>query len=182
MSDEKAPLYLIVIDPSLNLSGWAVFDITAKPKLINYGYIDNHHFPSDQIGNKLIHIEMVMQTLKFAYSPAIVVKEEWVGQSGRYGMRKTAAYTAYSLAGVHNTIAKVFNNHRIFDINNKTFKKGFTGDGNAEKKKVEEYVQKYRTRIWSTRKPLPIRTDDEADAIGLGIYWLILNERVKRVD
>jgi len=180
---QNSPLYLIVVDPSLNRSGWAVFDITEKPKLINYGYIPNTHFPTEKSGNKLIHIEMVMQTLKFAYYPAIVIKEEWVGiNSTKFGVNKTAAITAYTLAGVHNTIVKVFNQHKIEEINNKAFKKSFTGDGNAEKDKVEEFVQKYRTRIWSPRRPLPIRTDDESDAIGIGIHWLIKNGKLKRVD
>lgn len=177
------PLYLIIIDPSLNRSGWAVFDITAKPKLINYGYIDNNHFDTDRIGNKLIHLEMSLQTIKFAYNPAIVVKESWVppGGHGKFGISHTAADTAYKLAAIHGTVGKVFNQHNVAEINNKTFKKGFTGNGNAEKEDVEAEVQKYRTRIWSPKRPLPIRTDDESDSIGLGIYWLILNERIKRL-
>lgn len=176
------PLYLIVIDPSLNRSGWAVFNITAKPKLINYGYIDNNHFDTDRIGNKLIHLEMSLQTIKFAYNPAIVVKEAWVPPNNRFGVSHTAADTAYKLAAIHGTVGKVFNQHNVAEFNNKTFKKGFTGNGNAEKEDVEAEVQKYRTRIWNQKRPLPIRTDDESDAIGIGIYWLILNERIKRVD
>lgn len=184
MSEEQAasPLYLIVLDPSLNRSGWAVFNITAKPKLINYGYIDNNHFESERAGNKLIHLEMQLQTLKFAYHPAIVIKESWVPpNNGKFGVSATAAITAYLLAAVHGTIAKIFNQHKIIEYNNKTFKKGFTGNGNAEKDEVAECVQKYRTRIWSPTRPLPIRTDDESDAIGIGIYWLLLNEKIKRV-
>lgn len=181
--DNVSPLYLIVVDPSLNRTGWAVFDIAAKPKLINYGYIPNTHFPTEKSGNKLIHIEMVMQTLKFAYFPAIIIKEEWVAmQSNKFGISQTAVITAYMLAGVHNTITKVFNQHKVEEINNKRFKKAFTGDGNADKDKVEEFVQKYRTRIWNQKRPLPIRTDDESDAIGIGIYWLIENGKLKRVD
>lgn len=178
------PLYLIILDPSLNRSGWAVFNITAKPKLINYGYIDNNHFEIDRIGNKLIHLEMALQTIKFAYSPAIVVKEAWVPPNSRskFGVSHTAADTAYKLAAIHGTVGKVFNQHNVAEINNRTFKKGFAGHGDADKDRVEEYVQKYRTRIWSPTRPLIIRVDDESDAIGIGIYWLILNEKLKRVD
>lgn len=182
MSSESKPYYLIVIDPSLNRSGWAVFHLNPKPKLINYGYIDNNHFDTDKAGNKLIHLEMQLQTLKFAYHPAIVLKESWVPpNNSKFGISKTAAITAYLLAAVHGTIQKVFNQHNVAEINNKTFKKGFTGNGNAEKAEVEEWVQKYRTRIWSPTRPLPIRTDDESDAIGIGIYWLILNEKMKKL-
>ena len=181
---QTPPLYLIVVDPSLNRTGWAVFDITPdqNPKLKNYGYIDNNHFQSGKTGNKLIHIEMVMQTLKFAYYPAIVIKEEWVGQNkNKFGNTNTAAITAYLLAGVHNTIVKVFNQHQIEDINNKQFKKSFTGNGNAEKSEVEAEVQKYRSRIWHRNNPLIIRTDDESDSIGIGIDWLIKKERIKKI-
>lgn len=178
-----SPLYLIVFDPSLNRSGYSVFDITEKPKLIDYGYIQNKHFPSDKTGNKLIHIEMVAQTLKYAYYPHIVIKEEWVGPtSNRFGVSNAAAQTLYLLAGVHNTLTKVFNQQIIENVNNKRFKKQFTGDGNADKDKVAEYVQKYRTRIWSPKRPLIIRVDDESDAIGIGINWLINNQKLKRVD
>lgn len=178
------PLYLIVIDPSLNRSGWAVFDITDKPKLKNYGYVDNNHYDTDRLGNKLIHLEMSLQTIKFAYQPAIVVKEAWVppGGHGKFGVSHTAADTAYKLAAIHGTVGKVFNQHNVAELNNKTFKKGFTGNGNAEKEDVEAEVQKYRTRIWNQKRPLPIRTDDESDAIGIGIYWLIINGRIKRLD
>lgn len=185
MSEEQqpSPLYLIILDPSLNRSGWAVFDITGKPKLFNYGYIDNNHFPTERSGNKLIHLEMTLQTIKFAYSPCIVLKESWVPpNNGKYGVSTTAAQTAYLLAAVHGTCAKVFNQHKIIEENNKTFKREFTGNGNAEKEDVAEYVQKYRTRIWSRNKPLLFRSDDESDAIGLGINWLIKNERIKRVE
>lgn len=176
-------LYLIVLDPSLNRSGWAVFDISDKPKLINYGYIENNHYPSEQEGNKLIHFEMQLQTIKFAYSPAIVVKEALVPpQRSKFGISNAAFETHYKLAAVHGTIAKVFNQHKVSEINNKTFKKEFAGHGDAEKEQVAEAVQKYRTRIWSRQKPLSIRTDDESDAIGIGIYWLVKNEKIKRVD
>ncbi|QJT70389.1 hypothetical protein [Microcystis phage MaeS] len=178
------PLYLIVLDPSLNRTGWAVFSIAAKPKLINYGYIDNNHFETERIGNKVIHLEMAIQTLKFAYFPAVVIKEAWVPPQGspKYGIPKTTADTAYKLATIHGTAAKVFNQHDIAEINNKTFKKGFTGNGNAEKEEVERWVQMYRTRVWSPTRPLVIRTDDESDAIGLGIYWLILNGKLKKLE
>jgi Holliday junction resolvasome RuvABC endonuclease subunit len=177
------PLYLIVIDPSLNSTGWAVFSIAAKPKLINYGYIDNNHYDTDRLGNKLIHLEMGLQTIKFAYQPAYIVKEAWVPpNNGKFGINKTAADTAYKLAAIHGTVEKVFSTHKIAEINNKTFKKGLTGNGAAEKEDVMEWVQKYRTRIWSPTRPLIIRRDDESDAIGIGIYWLILNERIKKLD
>lgn len=181
---QSSPLYLIVIDPSLNRSGWAVFDITPdiRPKLLNYGYIPNTHFPSEKSGNKLIHIEMTLQTLKFAYYPAIVIKEEWVSPNSKYGVNKTAAMTAYLMAGVHNTVSKVYNQLKVEEVNNKRFKKEFTGNGNAEKEDVEEWVQKYRTRIWSPTRPLIIRTDDESDAIGIGINWLINKGRLKKLD
>jgi Holliday junction resolvasome RuvABC endonuclease subunit len=178
------PLYLIVIDPSLNSTGWAVFSIAAKPKLINYGYIDNNHYDTDKLGNKMIHLEMALQTIKFAYQPAYIVKEDWVppNGSGKFGISKTTADTAYKLAAIHGTVEKVFSTHNIAGMNNKTFKKGFTGNGNAEKDEVAEWVQKYRTRIWSPTRPLVIRRDDESDAIGIGIYWLILNERIKKLE
>lgn len=185
MSEQvQSPLYLIIIDPSLNRSGWAVFDISAAPRLIDYGYVTNNHFPTDKTGNKLIHLEMVLQTLKFAYYPQIVIKEEWVPPSGHkeFGVSKVASQTAYLLAMTHGAVKKVFNNHIVDDINNKEFKKFFTGDGSADKDKVAEFVQLYRTKIWHRTRPLTIRTDDESDAIGIGIYWLLKNGRIKRIE
>lgn len=183
MTETAQPYYLIVIDPSLNSTGWSVFSIAAKPKLINYGYVDNNHFETEKYGNKLIHLEMALQTIKFAYQPAMVVKEAFVPpNNSKFGVSKTAAETAYKLSGIHGTVEKVFNQHKIAEIHNKTFKKGFTGNGNAEKEEVEEWVQKYRTRIWSPTRPLIIRRDDESDAIGIGIYWLTLNERLKKLE
>lgn len=161
---EKNWRYLIVIDPSPNCSGYAVFDVDNKPKLITYGHIHNRHFETKEFGKKLIHIEMMLNTLRQNFYPHVIVKEEHVNSPG----------TGYKTAMPHGIIEKLFTYTPIHEINNSTFKFEFVGHGKASKTEVEEEVMKYKTRIWG-RKPLLFRTDDESDAVAIGVYWLITN-------
>jgi Holliday junction resolvasome RuvABC endonuclease subunit len=173
--------YLIVLDPSLNSTGYAVFDIRnvskrKKPELVDYGSINNQHFSSKQEGFKYMHVDMRLQTLRFTYPNSIVIKEEWVGSATPNGKK---------LATIHGLINKVFNHMEVIeDVNNKKFKAEFTGNGAAEKEDVDAECMKYEGAILKTNnkfKKLVFRLDDESDAVGIGINWLIKQGMLERV-
>lgn len=152
-------MILLALDLSLNCSGYAVFDTSKrkkKDKLIHYGHIPNRHLTPNMTGRKLLHLEMFLMTLKAAFSPEIIVKEELSGK----GKTDTA-----QLAKTHGICEKVFLGYEIHDINNMNFKKDFAGKGNATKNEVAEAVL--------MRIPgIHFETDDESDAVGLGILYL----------
>ncbi|AGY48351.1 RuvC Holliday junction resolvase [Bacillus phage Slash] len=165
-------MFLICLDPSLNSYGYAIFDIRNKPKLLNYGHINNNHFETKDEGKKLIHLEMFLSTLRQNYFPHKVVKEEWVNQAGLSG---------YKLALVHGITNKVFAFSEVEELNNKSFKKDFTGNGSASKEDVENEVKKYSKRIWHKNKELNFLTDDASDSVGIGIHWLVQNDYLPKL-
>lgn len=183
MSEEQKPFYLIVIDPSLNSSGWAVFIVKEKSKILNYGHIPNNHFTTKQIGLKLANIESELYRLKNIYYPAVVIKEELVTKSKDAPSGVNVSFETPILAKVHGIVEKVFCNHEIEDVHNKQFKLRFTGHGEATKGKVEAECMKYEKDLQAkTEYKTPsfiFRTDDESDAVGIGIDWLIRNGYLK---
>jgi Holliday junction resolvasome RuvABC endonuclease subunit len=168
---EKDWRYLIVIDPSPNCTGWAVFDLKDKPKLLTYGHVYNRHYEVAEFGKKLAHIEAVLNVLKFNFYPHNVIKEEWVNSPG----------SGYKTAMPHGLVEKVFSHIMpIQEYNNTNFKREFTGNGRAKKDEVEAEVLKYKTKIWG-RKPLVFATDDESDSVGIGIHWLVQNDYLPKL-
>ena len=183
MTEEQKPFYLIVIDPSLNSSGWAVFIVKDKPKILSFGHIPNHHFTTKQIGLKLANIEAELFRLKNMYYPHVVIKEELVTKTKDAMVGVNVSFESPILAKVHGIAEKVFLNLEIEDVHNKQFKLRFTGHGEAAKGKVEEECKKYEKELQAKTEfktpPFVFRTDDESDAVGIGIDWLIRNGYLK---
>jgi hypothetical protein len=170
--------YLIVLDLSLNETGYAVFDTNLKKPLISWGAIKNHHFETGQEGQKLKHIEMILITLQMNYFPAKVLIEEWLSVANSSGsVNKQVGYkTSYQLGGVHGIAKKVFSGYEIEYANNKTVKKYFTSNGDAKKEDIiarcneEEVINKLV--MAGPKKCYHIANDNEADSIAMGCYHL----------
>lgn len=171
--------YVIVLDLSLNETGYAVYIRKSRgnPGLIDWGTIQNNHFEAKtEEGKKLARIEMVLSSLRASYYPADVVCEEWlanVQNSGRVN-RNNGYTSAYKLGGVHGIAKKVFVDVPEFVfINNKTMKRVFGGHGDAEKQDIidkcyemkEELVGKKNAHLFQ------VKNDNDADAIGLGVTY-----------
>lgn len=151
-------MIILSIDPSLNSTGFAIIDTSKRKKenrLLHYGHIPNHHLNSDDSGLKLIHIEMILKTLGIVFKPQIIVAEDLTGNKFNDLKQNSKA---------HGIMEKVFVGKNIVKINNKTFKKEFTGNGNAKKQDVANKVLEYFPNIH-------FATDDESDAIGIGLYY-----------
>lgn len=152
-------MIVLSLDLSLNCSGWAILDTSKrnkKSRLIDYGIIYNKHLSSKQTGLKLYHIELELKSLLYAFNPDYIVVEELSGS----GFTDTS-----QLAKVHGILEKLtmkFKN--IYYVNNKKFKAEFAGNGSAKKDDVANKVLEYIP-------DLHFRTDDESDAIGIGIYF-----------
>lgn len=180
---EQQRWYLIVIDPSLNQSGYAVYMIDSKhrnPVILAMSVINNAHFVTKEIGKKLANIEMEFTRLRNAYYPCVVVKEELVLKTlPKGGVDPSVAI----LAKVHGIVDKVFIGCDIHDVNNKEFKYIFTNYGDSSKKKVEEACMPYEesVRMESYKSPtFNFRADDESDAVGIGLHWLIEHGYIKK--
>ncbi|ARW41725.1 RuvC family protein [Bacillus licheniformis] len=170
--------YVIVLDLSLNETGYAVFRRKSRgnPGLVEWGTINNDHFETSQEGRKLQRIEMQLMILRASFFPADIVCEEWlanVKNSGR--VNKNNGYTsAYKLGGVHGIAKKVFNDvSEFYFINNKTMKRVFAGNGNAEKQDIIDRCYEIKEKLVGKKNaPLfTVKNDNDADAIGLGVTY-----------
>ena len=169
--------YVIVLDLSLNESGYAVFERKSRgnPGLIDWGTIQNNHYETAQEGRKLARIEMALATLRGSYFPADIVCEEWlanVQSSGRVN-RNNGYTSAYKLGGVHGVAKKVFIDSDFHFINNKTQKRVFGGHGDASKQDIIDKCYEMKEKLVGKAKaPLfTVKNDNDADAIGLGVTY-----------
>jgi len=175
MMDSKP--FVIILDLSLNETGFAVFQrkYRGNPGLIDWGTVQNHHFGTEEEGRKLQRIEMQLMTLRASYYPADIVCEEWlsnVQNSGRVN-RNNGYTSAYKLGGVHGIAKKVFNDTEFVFINNKTMKKEFAGNGNAEKADVIAKCYEIKEKLVGKKnaETFTVKNDNDADAIGLGVTY-----------
>jgi Holliday junction resolvasome RuvABC endonuclease subunit len=159
------------LDLSLNGCGFACFDRSKRKKLIDWGTIPNNHFDTSEEGKKLSRIEAFLMTLRISYYPAEVVIEEWVPNSPN---AKTNIQSSYKLGGVHGIVKKIWHDQEIQSINNKTLKKQFTGNGNAEKQDVIDRVYEIKDKLVykAAAECFTVRGDDDSDAIALGVCHL----------
>ena len=170
--------YVIALDLSLQETGYAVFMRRArgKPLLIDWGTIQNRHFETSEEGKKLYHIEMTLATLRASYYPADIVCEEWLSDAQASGSRnrKNGYTSAYKIGGVHGIAKKVFYDREFVFINNKTAKKAFTGNGNAEKQDMinECYEQAENLVGKKDMEHFTVKNDNDADAIAIGVTYL----------
>lgn len=156
--------YLQCYDLSLNCTGYAIFDMDKrqnKHKLIHYGIINNNHMDKNDLGRKLLHLEMSLMTLKQAYPPSIIIKEELTG---------TGFGDSTKIARAHGIFEKVFIGSEYSEIHNGTFKKQFAGHGQAKKPEVQKAV-----REALKDEDFFFITDDVSDAIGFGIHYMKVN-------
>ena len=164
--EKGGKMIILSLDLSLNCTGYAVLDTDQrmkKKRIITYGNIYNKHLASDQIGLKLLHIEMFLKTLLVVFKPDVIIKE---------GLTGTGFGDSTKLARVHGILEKLTIGKTVIDINNKTFKKEFTGTGKAEKEDVANKCLEYIPN-------LIFRTDDESDSCGMAIYYTIQNNLCK---
>lgn len=153
-------MIILAIDPSLNCTGFAVLDTNKRKvenRLLHYGNIPNQHLGAEETGIKLAHIEMILKTLNLVFRPDLIVIEDLTGKQFNDLKQNSKA---------HGIVEKVFINKNIVRINNKTFKKEFTGKGNAKKEEVAQKVLEFFPNIY-------FKTDDISDAIGIGIYYAL---------
>lgn len=76
--------------------------------------------------------------------------------------------TLHKVIGVSDLYAWAHGQSVFQEINPKTIKKIITGNGNAEKDEVAAALEPYVGR-------LDYESDDESDAVAVGVSWLILN-------
>lgn len=165
------PRYIIALDLSLNESGFAVFDRSKRKKLVDWGTIQNNHFETHEEGRKLARIEAALMTLRMSYYPAEVVMEEWVPNSPN---SKTNIHSSLKLGGVQGVAKKVWYDLEIQTINNKTAKKQFTGNGNAEKEDVMAVVYEIKDKLVykAVSENFTLKNDNDGDGIMIGVCHL----------
>ena len=157
-------MYILALDLSLNSTGYAILklDDERAPTVIKKGIIkakakETHHI-------KLNRHHRVLSAIKEEYADRdlVVVKEQLLFSPPR---------TAAILAKVHGVVDMRF--PKVHEHYPSTVKKQVTGDGHAKKQEVADGV--YKMLGITDKKELPFRTDDESDAVAVGLTHISLH-------
>lgn len=160
---------LLALDVSLNCSGYAVLDYDKKGNVsvLENGHISNKSIPANRIGEKLVNIHKRITELFRKYEIDAVVREKSFSNSHIGSGQKLQMSN-----GVVHEVAGGYG-FEITEIAPTTIKKYITGNGKSDKSAVAEHLKKFV----GERK---YRTDDESDAVAVGITWLLQNKYISR--
>lgn len=163
---------ILSIDASLNCPGFAVMDIIdGKVDLIMTTAVDNSHPPSKKhpkksTAEKLQEIAGCFYRLLKQYEPDVIVRER--------GFSRHSATTQllFRVVGVLDLVAINNASKEIEEIPPKEVKLTMTGSGTADKTLVATSLAYYVGQR-------PYVTDDESDAVAVGITYAIKNGLVE---
>lgn len=154
---------ILALDISLNCTGWAVLDYDAgNVNLVSYGNIPNKKWQTH--GKRLKVLRTRLIEVMTEYGADEIVKEEgFVG-----GKRETPG-----IFKAHGVSDELFSNFKIPEYGNRTVKLQVGGHGNAPKEVVDIGVRK----MLGLGEEVIFKTDDESDAIAVGLTHLIKTGR-----
>jgi crossover junction endodeoxyribonuclease RuvC len=149
----NAPEIVLGIDPGLATVGFAILSFKEKSSILDFGVIETTS--GEVFEDRVIQIYNDLQELIEIHSPDLIVLEELFFSSN--------AKTAIDVAQCRGALiaASGFSGSIIRSIKPNQVKLGFTGDGSADKKQMQEMV-KLHFSLESVPKP-----DDAADAIAI---------------
>lgn len=150
---------IISFDPSLNSTGYAVFNSSGK--LIDIGSIEPN--VDDTLQSKLFFIGKCLKKIKKKHRAETILIER--------GFSRFNAVTQ-KLFRVHGLINYIFYDIPQEYVVAKTVRKELCGDGNIKKADFFNYIS-------SKYKKIVFKNDDELDAFALGLYY-IKSRKVKK--
>lgn len=150
---------ILALDPSSKATGFAIMQIENEvPYLVRSGTISHPKPSKASFEDKCAYIFNVVKSMLMEWKPDLVVIEyPFVGKNAKTAIQlgrlagmleATVKHTGYSYMMVLPTV----------------WKSAFTGNGNAGKELVMQYVNLY----YGTQ----IASNDESDAVAIGHYYL----------
>ncbi len=150
-------LRIIAIDPGTQRTGYSVFEVSnTASRLIECGTV---FVRGKDLPEKLLAVHRGIERLFRRLKPRqVVIERPFVGKSARDAMTLNSARAVCMLAAA---VIRA----RVFEYAPAQVKKAVTGDGNASKEKVQQFVS---ATLGLRQAPEP----DTADAIALAICHL----------
>jgi len=153
-------MIVLGLDPGIDRLGWAIINETEKTiELVKYGLIttDKKASSSSRLGELALDLAILIKE----YKPNLMCVEKL--------FFSVNAKTAMLIAEVRGVIKATGANAglSIIEVHPMQLKKRLTGTGKAKKKEVQEAV----SRIFEIKSDF--KTDDVADAIGIGYVGLL---------
>lgn len=151
---------ILAIDPSSTATGFAVMELRDNaPFIVKSGALSHPKPSKASFEEKCIFIIQTINSELYYWLPDLVVIEYPHANSRNL----QSSIKIARLSGMIEAICSMIDVNYIM-IPPAQWKKAFTGNGNAKKELVQEYVELYYG--------IKIKTNDESDALAIGTYYL----------
>ena len=156
LTEDKAPMRILGIDPGYALMGWGVIDTEGqRMRLVNYGCVETK--AGQPMQHRLRTLQLGVQTLVNTYRPDDVAFEElFFARNVTTALMVGAARGAAIIAAAEYT-------ENLYEYTPMQIKQAVTGYGKADKKQIQQMV---KLLLHMDAVPTP---DDAADAIAAAI-------------
>lgn len=165
---------LFCADLSLNRPGFAELRYhadTRSVEVVRKSIVDNKGIRNGNKphGQKLAEIAAEMRSYMENENNTTYVREKWVY------VKPTDAYALAKVHGISDIYAWKHGRKEFYEVNPISIKKLIAGDGRAKKDAVASGLAKYVGEQ-------EYKTDDESDAVAVGVAWLIQNKYIDKLE
>lgn len=152
--------YIWALDLSLSRTGITIFEVDDDMKFVSDMWVDSVETkPKDSDGQRLKILADYLLGLKKEYNPKVLVIER-----GFYRFNKSTQ----KVYAVHGVVAYLFYDVETVYYPPATVKKAVTGNGNAKK----DYLREYIIEHYNTQGTIMFANNDESDSFAVGLCYM----------
>ncbi|MGE6629630.1 crossover junction endodeoxyribonuclease RuvC [Bacillus sp. NPDC077027] len=168
---------ILALDLSLTSTGYAVGVVLGgEIKLIEVGSINNKRYAKRSQAFRLHQIATKLKELYRKYEFDYIIKER-----GFVNARAMATQALFKVAGVADLISFAFGHEIKAELSPSTIKKLVTGDGRADKEKVQKAVEAFLGNDVNGLNLIEFINDDESDAVACLIAYCVQEKLIEAV-
>lgn len=162
---------ILAMDLSMNCPSFAVLEtVEDKVKILEVTHVYNKN--NKKTNAQKLH-EIALRLSKMITEHGLDNGEVHVVREKGFSRFAMTTQTLFKVVGVTDLlIYRLLNKNNIDEITPTSVKKLITGDGKASKDDVEDGVRNY---LIPEQRDFKFATDDESDAVGVGISYIIKN-------
>ncbi len=164
---------ILAMDLSLSGTAFAVLDFSfyGRVKIVATCFVNNKKHSKKSHAYRLNNIAVELDRILKTYPITHVVREKGFSKFAK------ATQAIFKVVGISDlTLYRNGVEKDIEEIPPTTVKKTIAGHGGAEKSEVAEGVRQY---LIDEQKDIVFKTDDESDAVAVGVTYALQNKLIK---